>query len=402
MPKTRFNDRWIRTLKPTESRVDYWDELTPGLGLRVTTAGKKTFFCRYRVGKAQRRMTLGDYPALSLVDARRKFQNTHLNVGDGKDPQAEKREAKLAETVGELFQTFFDDREGRIADSTLKRYRGTYRREFEKTIGMMKAKDLRKAHVIPILRNLAKRAPTQSHRAYQLIQGCLNYGVGLDLIEFNPLHKMPTFGYTRIGERYLSPEEVVVYLRKVEELAPVEKIYFRLLLLFGARPGEMSKWQWAWIKSDRIFVPGDFQKNGRPLVLPITPGSERLLNELREISSHTPWLFPNPFETAPRKSFGKNKVRLQDKMKLNEHWTMRDLRRTTETLLRELRIRPEVVAVILNHNTSQLRKIYDKSESLPEKRKALLRYEKYLERLRTKGVPEKVVELGEYRASLEK
>lgn len=159
----------------------------------------------------------------------------------------------------------------------------------------------------------------------------------------------------------------------------------------------MSKWQWAWIKSGRIFVPGGFQKNGRPLVLPITPGSERLLNELREISSHAPWLFPNPFETAPRKSFGKNKVRLQDKMKLNEHWTMRDLRRTTETLLRELRIRPEVVAVILNHNTSQLRKIYDKSESLPEKRKALLRYEKYLERLRTKGVPEKVVELEGYR-----
>ena len=71
---------------------------------------------------------------------------------------------------------------------------------------------------------------------------------------------------------------------------------------------------------------------------------------------------------------------------------MRDIRRTVETQLRELRIAPEVVAIILNHNTSQLRKIYDKSENLEEKRKALVRWEIKLRKI-VGGVSEKVVNL---------
>src|SRR5690606_23239214 len=148
------------------------------------------------------------------------------------------------------------------------------------------------------------------------------------------------------------------YLKKIEEFPIVEQSYFRLLLFFGARSGELAKWQWEWIGNDRIIIPGEFQKNNKSLVLPITPKVQEVLEDLRFATGYTPWLFPNPDETGPRASFGKNKDKLAERMNLKAYWTLRDLRRTTETLLRELRIRPEVVAVILNHNTSQLRKIY--------------------------------------------
>ena len=217
--------------------------------------------------------------------------------------------------------------------------------------------------------------------------------MALDLLEFNPLFRLPLFGASRIGERHFAPEEVSIYLRALATLPPVEENYFFLLLLYGSRPGELSRWQWRWIISDRILIPGEYQKNGRPLVLPITPEAGKRLSALRLLTGESLWLFPNPAGTGPRQAFCKNKARIETKMNLGEPWTLRDVRRTTETLLRELKTPAEVVSQILNHNTSQLRKIYDKSVNLAEKQKALLRLEKYLSRLSSGETTGKVVQL---------
>lgn len=60
-------------------------------------------------------------------------------------------------------------------------------------------------------------------------------------------------------------------------------------------------------------------------------------------------VFPNVQGTAARLSFRKHKLRLAKTMALTESWTLRDIRRTTETLLRELKTPSEIVAQILNH-----------------------------------------------------
>lgn len=383
MPRISLTDKTIRALKSEKYQDDFWDVHAPGLGVRVTASGKKTFFCRYRLGKSQRRMSLGEFPALGLSEARKKLRLVLNRVDDGHDPQVEKTSQRLAESVGDLFETFFSDREGRISAETLKRYKGIYRREFEESLATLKASDLRKAHVIPILRSLSSRAQTQCERAEELLQACFNHAVALDLIEFNPLHRLPRFGRTRIGERHLSPEEVAAYLQVVEKFPIVERIYFYLLLFYGSRPGELSKWRWDWIKKDRIVVPANYQKNGKTLILPLTSAVEKYLTELHSQTSNTQWLFPNPQTTTARASFRRSKIRLDQESNFAKPWSLRDIRRTTETLLRELGTSAEIVSGTLNHNTSQLRKIYDKSENLVGKRNALVRYEKYLSQLQS-------------------
>jgi integrase len=253
---------------------------------------------------------------------------------------------------------------------------------------------LRKAHVVPILRSLADRAPTQCERAQELLQAVLNHAVALDLLEFNPLQKLPQFGATRIGERHLTPEEAGVYLKTIATLPVVDQSFFYLLILYGARPGELAAWQWAWIGADRIAIPGESQKNGRPLVLPLTPSAERVLTTLRAATGKTSWLFPNTSGTSSRLSFRKHKLRIEKKMSASKPWTLRDIRRTTETLLRELGTLPHTVSAILNHNTSQLGKVYDKSTNLGDKRRAIFRFEEYLERLKLGKTDDKVIELG--------
>lgn len=394
MPRISLTDKTIRALKSEKYQEDFWDVHAPGLGVRVTANGKKTFFCRYRLGKSQRRMSLGEFPTLGLSEARKKLRLVLNRVDDGHDPQVEKTRQRLAESVGDLFETFFSDREGRISRETLKRYKGIYRREFEESLATLKASDLRKAHVIPILRSLSLRAPTQCERTEELLQACLNHAVALDLIEFNPLHRLPRFGRTRIGERHLLSEEVASYLRAIQDFPISEQAYFYFLLFYGARPGELCQWQWKWVKRDRILIPAEFQKNERSLTLPITSGVERYLTLLHSQTGQTSWLFPNPKRTAARGSFRRNKVQLDKKLMLATSWTFRDIRRTTETLLRELGTSADIVSGLLNHNTSQLRKIYDKSENFMAKRNAVIRYENYLRSLQSDMVKDNVVHLA--------
>ena len=105
------------------------------------------------------------------------------------------------------------------------------------------------------------------------------------------LHKLPSFGKTKVGERYLSAAEIEEYLKATNSLPTIERIYFNLLMFYGARPGELAQWQWKWIRLDRIVIPGTFQKNGRALTLPITPHVRELLEKLRSVSGETEWLY---------------------------------------------------------------------------------------------------------------
>src|SRR5690349_6684823 len=83
----------IRGLKPPASgRVDYFDDQTPGLSLRITAADSRswTFFFRDKTGR-QKRLTLGRFPAVTLADARELAQAARNKVSKGVDPALEKR-----------------------------------------------------------------------------------------------------------------------------------------------------------------------------------------------------------------------------------------------------------------------------------------------------------------------
>ena len=74
MPSQRLTDRFIQGIKqPKAGRLEFTDALVPGLNLRVTQSGKKSWSLVYRspleLGKSghgkQRRLTLGRYPCPS-------------------------------------------------------------------------------------------------------------------------------------------------------------------------------------------------------------------------------------------------------------------------------------------------------------------------------------------------
>src|SRR3954469_14164489 len=106
-----LNAASIRSIKaPAAGRIDYFDDATPGLSLRITANDVRTWTVFYRDKHArQKRLTLGRYPAVSLADARELAREAQRSVAKGGDPVVEKRDARDVLTFGELAEAYIEN-----------------------------------------------------------------------------------------------------------------------------------------------------------------------------------------------------------------------------------------------------------------------------------------------------
>ena len=103
MPRIKLTKSTIDALPTLSSDVVYWDANSPGFGVKVTPKGRKVFVVLYRIGGAGsklRKYTIGPYGRVTLHQARVAAQKVFAAKLDGRDPAAEKREAKRR-AVGE-------------------------------------------------------------------------------------------------------------------------------------------------------------------------------------------------------------------------------------------------------------------------------------------------------------
>ena len=99
----RFNTRYIESLK-VDSRTDFKVPGEPGLVLRVTPKGSKTWSLGYRRksdGK-KRRVTIGSLEEYGLAAIKVRAAELRVAIAKSADPAGEKIAARMAETLSEL------------------------------------------------------------------------------------------------------------------------------------------------------------------------------------------------------------------------------------------------------------------------------------------------------------
>ncbi len=80
----------------------YWDRKTPGLGLRVTAAGAKSYIFESRLNKKTLRVTIGDIRTWSISKAQAKATNLKSLTDKGMDPRQQKEERRIAADAAKL------------------------------------------------------------------------------------------------------------------------------------------------------------------------------------------------------------------------------------------------------------------------------------------------------------
>src|ERR1700704_6754506 len=120
MPRIKLTKSAIDALPTPSADVVHWDAAYPGFGVKITPKGRKVFIVLYRTGGAGshlRKYTIGPYGRVTLQQARVAAQKVLAAKLDGRDPAAERREAKrrvvadLGEDLvgGVFFRGFFQN-----------------------------------------------------------------------------------------------------------------------------------------------------------------------------------------------------------------------------------------------------------------------------------------------------
>ncbi len=386
MSEIHLNDRTLRTLSTDKLREDFKDLtfVSGEFGVRVSSNGSKRFFIRYRVNGKRRRMVLGSYPSLSLVEARKRALKHMAQIDDGADPAKARQQLHRADTVAALYAAFMKQKAASFARTTYRNYWAMWAKDCEKLIGDMKASEVQRCHIVAILDSIEARtsgAPHMANRTRSMLTSLFSWGLAKGRCQHNPVIGVPKAQKRELpGERFLSCDELRLYWQHTAAIDATDRAFWRLLLLLALRPGEVMKLRWDWIDGEVLTLPASQVKNKKEHRLYLTAMTRAEIESLRTFTGQSEFLFPGNTEGSSRKDFGDAHDRLALVMNI-PYWTPRDIRRTCETQMRTFIRDSEGISRVLNHDVSAIRKHYDKGDYFARKREVLTAWSNWLKAL---------------------
>jgi len=408
----KFTDSSIRAIKPKAERYEVWETNGKGFGLRISPAGKKSWVYLYRFEGRARRMTLGEFPDVSLADAHEKHAKAKMTLSKGTDPgeldQNNKAAHRNAFTVAHLVDEYME-RWARPRKVTWKEDERCLNKEVIPLIGHRKAKDIKRRDIVKILDGIVDRVPAMANRTKSVITKLFNFGVDKGILEVSPCVALSLPAEPGERHRALNDGEIKTLWTGLDNtnMEPLHQLALKFLLVTAQRRSEVVKAQWQEFDlNDRVWeIPLERiktrkkKKNAGPHVVPLSDLALELLQRIKELSGDSLFLFPSmrtgrhiePVAVTKtlRRVLGKD---YEDRIKIEEHFTLHDLRRSATTGMTSIGIPQFNVSKVLNHDQGSVTGIYDRHGYLSEKRDALDRWGQKLERIIT-GEKAKIVNI---------
>jgi integrase len=398
-----------RLRPPPTGRIELGDEICPGLLLRVTDRGVRSFSVIYKVvgeggvsktgrllkGK-QHRITLGQWPALKLTDAREQARDILSAALEGRDLRDERRAQNLlratntVESVTERFIRLY-------ARPNVKSWRNIERvlnLHVMPHWGDRIMRDIRRGDVHELLDRLVAAGKTGTAREVRKhLSSLFNWAVDREIVPDNPLYGMTRADLKNTHEagRALEDDELRAIWQAAGDLGYPFGSMYRLLILTGQRRNEWASVRRSEIDPDNrlLEIARDRYKGGRDHIIPLSDPAWALVETLPAWPGNDYHLFSTTDGRKPVSGFSRAKSRLDrgagrllcDSGGGLRRYRVHDFRVTCETRLANLGINQEVRDAVLGHAKPGLQKTYNKHDYMDEKRAALEAYAEHLSRL---------------------
>ncbi len=381
MSTHKLTDRFVATCAPPKTgRVEYRDTTTPGLWLRVSATGRKTFGVTYRVNGVQRRDTIGKYQAFSLADARKEALRRQREAMLGNDPAAERYDARTGITFGELAERYIEEY-ARPNKKSWKEDKRVLELDLLPRFRNRPAGSVTRAEVVAVLDRIKSRgAPIKANRTHEIIRRMYNWAINRELVDRNPASNIERVAKDQSRERVLTNEEITRFWNACSLEKDETGARFKLILLTAQRPGEVTSMRWQDIDFGTGWwtIPAEFAKNNRSHRVPLGPTAMALLRNLHSDAKHDKWVFPSPTAKGPVSSNTKPLKRLRSNAGIDD-FTAHDLRRTAASKMSgELHVERTTLSKILNHVDRTVTAVYDRHSYDTEKRAALEAWDEWV------------------------
>ena len=366
MPRTHITQRLIDQIKASKGTVRHFDVKLSGFALAVYPSGKMSFLVRKSVSGKDTLITIGQYPALSLAEARDKARAMLNQMYEGRDPKAERSKREQLDRA--LSIRLGDQLERFLAARSLKSegdYRNCIRFYMKDWVDRPIRELTRRDYEDLYLKVCADVSQATATKLTRYVSSVLNWTMadeveGERLLTENVTLVIAQKRYaTAVKPRksYLNAVEVEALLdylsirrhpqRKFDGVSDQGAALISLLLYTGMRKGEALGLRWDDVDFTQMIIKIRMTKNGLEHLVPMSGPVASILNNIKR---NGPYLFPSPTSidlhlSNPSKTVA-NIVKVS-----GVEFTLHDLRRTFATHARMLGLDYDLVRRSLNHKS---------------------------------------------------
>lgn len=344
-------------------------------------------------------MSFGDYPTVSLSDARERREAAKKLLASGADParqrdDARRREAELSEARFSIVaDEWIDARRARWSEGHAERIRKLLESDVYPDLGKRSISEIRAPELLAVVRRIEKRGALEvAKKTLQICGQVFRYAVATDRAERDwsvdlrdALTSRPTTPMARIDESAL-PD----LLRKIDAYQgePETRLALRFLNLTFVRTIELRHAEWSEIDIDRAEwrIPAEKMKKRRPHIVPLSRQALAVLEEIRPLTGAGRWVFTSPVRR--NQPLSENFVlSALGRMGFRHIMTGHGFRGLASTILNEREFNSDWIERQLAHvEGNGVRAAYNHAQYLPQRRKMMQCWADYLDEQRRSNV----------------
>lgn len=349
-----LKERTVKAIKPpsTGHQITYDSELK-GFGLRTTKSGVKSFVLNYRISGRERRITIGRYPEWSATAARKRAQELRRQIDIGQDPMEARHTERSAPTMNDLCDLYCERHLPKKAPSSQRNDLSLIKHAIRPRLGKSKIYAVRHSDIEALHRELSSETPFRANRVVSLLSKMFNLAIRWDLREDNPARGIEKNTENK-RDRYLSIEELERLSNALSQHGSKNAANaIRLLLLTGARRGEVLQARWSEfdLKVGAWTKPSSHTKQRKLHRVPISKAAIALLKNMKS-TVDSDFLFPGKDRNHPLTDLKKSWSRVRAAAGLND-LRIHDLRHTYASLLASSGASLPTIGALLGHTQPQ-------------------------------------------------
>lgn len=373
----------VRSFKPKERAYTIADG--GGLSAHIAPSGVVSWRYRYRYDGKHTTFVVGQYPEISLANAREKHKEAKALLKKGINPTTQRkkeREKKIAAEKAEKLKTgfeavaheWFDKKKDGWSKNHANSILSTLRKNVFPAIGNIEIDKITPPMILSILRKVESRGALEiARKVLQLTNAIFRYGVQTGRVTYNPASDMKGVLKSRKVKHMnaLSQNELPEFLNALtqSDIHITTKLALRFTILTATRTLEVRGAVWNEIDMENMLwrIPLERMKMDSPHNVPLSQQAMAILERAGKLFGKAGYIFPGIRQGSERLS---ENTMLYALYRLGYHGraTVHGFRSTFSTIANESGFPPDVIEKALAHEQrNKVRAAYNRSEYLPQR-----------------------------------
>ncbi len=389
----------VEKAKPKKNLYRIFDVL--GLYVEIHPEGGKYWRLKYQFHKKERRLALGKYPEISLLEAREKRDLARKLLAQNIDPIDEKKKQKndailsAATTFKSVALEWHEQNKEHWSHGYGVETMNRLERDIFPQIGRRPIADISTPELLLVMRRIEKRGAYEvARRMLQICNQIFRFAVVTGRTRYNPAPDLRGALRPVKREHFAAIEikEIPDFLQALERnearLFIQTRLAIKFLMLTFVRTGEMigAKWDEIDFEAKEWVIPAERMKMRRPHIVPLAQQTLAILEEMKKLNGKREWVFAS--QAQPRQHMSNNTVlNALGRMGYRGQMTGHGFRALAMSTIKEkLGYRHEVVDRQLAHApANKVDAAYDRARFLDDRRKMMQEWADYLDNALTRS-----------------